>query len=216
MDTNEIGARIRELRKGRHETIYNLADLCKVSHAAVSSWENGHYRPGREAVLLIANHYGVDPAFIEFGVSGESHFITRKSEAVATTGVAMYRLKGSAGTGVPEYEATTDEPLVFKDSWLKSRGIDPARAACFKVYGDSMEPYLQDGDTILVDCADTDVRDGEAYALRIDGELRIKRLRRSLDGLQLISDNPKYPPESVPATKADLVTVIGRVRWRAG
>lgn len=217
MDNQAVGQRIRQLRQQYGDTIYTLAEVVGVSGAAVSAWENGRARPSRDAVIAIAARYKSDPGFIEFGVSGASHSITRKSEAVDTTGVAMYRLKGSAGNGLPEFEATADEPLVFKDSWLKSRNIDPARAACFKVYGDSMEPYLQDGDTILVDCADTDVRDGEAYALRIDGELRIKRLRRSLvEGLQLISDNPKYPTESVPAGKADLVTVIGRVRWRAG
>jgi SOS-response transcriptional repressor LexA len=214
MGNQAVGQRIRQLRQQFGDTIYALAEAVGVSGAAVSSWENGRARPSRDAVIAIAVRYRSDPGFIEFGATKTLH---PKSHTPQTASVPIYRLKGSASTRKPIYEATSDEPLTFQDSWLKSRNINPARAACFRVYGDSMEPYLQDGDTILVDCADTDVRDGEAYALSISGELRVKRLRRSLrEGLQILCDNPKYPGESVPQGSEDLVTVIGRVRWRAG
>ena len=63
-----------------------------------------------------------------------------------------------------------------------------------------MEPLLYDGDRILVNTAPQErIKDGSVYAVNYDGELRVKRLQKRLDGtFSLISDNPSYPPEIVP------------------
>ena len=41
----------------------------------------------------------------------------------------------------------------FRHGWLAARGLDPAQCAVIRVVGESMEPLLWEGDSILVDRA---------------------------------------------------------------
>jgi phage repressor protein C with HTH and peptisase S24 domain len=80
-----------------------------------------------------------------------------------------------------------------------------------------MEPYLLDGDVVLIDLGQKDVEDGDVYALAYGDELRIKRLSRRFDGGLIIrSDNPRFPEETVAANDLQHVRVLGRHIWRGG
>jgi phage repressor protein C with HTH and peptisase S24 domain len=53
--------------------------------------------------------------------------------------------------------------------------------------------------------------------LEVRGERLVKRVQRKFDGsLILISDNPIYLPEEIPANLASEVRVVGKVAWRGG
>ena len=73
-----------------------------------------------------------------------------------------------------------------------------------------MAPLIADGARALVDLKSTRLREG-VFAFRTGDELRIKRLRRLLDGIEIISENPAYQPELVTGDAADELTIIGRV-----
>lgn len=92
-----------------------------------------------------------------------------------------------------------------------------AAAACAYVNGNSMEPLLQDGATVGVNTAETQIRDGKLYALDHDGMLRIKQLKRIPGGgLRLVSFNEDYDAEEYTAEEvAESIRVIGRVFWYA-
>ena len=79
-----------------------------------------------------------------------------------------------------------------------------------------MESTLRDGDEILVDrsAAARPPRAG-IHVVRLDDDsLLVKRLDFGAAGLiALISDNPAYPPITLPADK---VHIVGRVVWKAG
>jgi phage repressor protein C with HTH and peptisase S24 domain len=80
-----------------------------------------------------------------------------------------------------------------------------------RVEGDSMSPTLEDGDEILVDRDHRRVEArGGIFVLRLDGVLMVKRLRSAVGGVEIVSDNPAYPPRVVPARAID---VVGRVAW---
>lgn len=78
--------------------------------------------------------------------------------------------------------------------------------------GDSMEPTIASGALLLVDEDDRRVIDG-VFAFLLDGDARVKRLRKMMDGVMLISDNPSYPPETVLGEDQAKLQIIGRVRW---
>jgi transcriptional regulator with XRE-family HTH domain len=78
--------------------------------------------------------------------------------------------------------------------------------------GDSMEPTIADGGLLLVDEDDRRVVDG-IFAFLLDGDARVKRIRKLTDGLMLISDNTAYPPETVLGDELGKLQIIGRVRW---
>lgn len=132
-------------------------------------------------------------------------------------------LKFSAGNGHRvDFELIEEsEPAIYRLSWLQREGLNPDFLRRFKVCGDSMEPFLYNNDSVLVNLAEnnsTRIIDGKVYALRYGEDLRIKRLFRKLDGtLTLRSDNAAYKDEDVPPTLAEEhITLIGRVRDKSG
>ncbi len=102
---------------------------------------------------------------------------------------------GASGFGV-EYPQDEGAPIVFQREWFESRGYRPARLFAVRVANGSMEPGLNDGDTVVVDTDDTQPRDGVAFAINYEGELVVKRLVRDAGQWWLSSDNPNqavYP-----------------------
>lgn len=76
--------------------------------------------------------------------------------------------------------------------------------------GDSMEPLIADGASVLVDTNDTRFREG-VFAFRLGDELRIKRLRRlGLDGVEVLSDNPRYESEVLEGQALEQFAILGR------
>lgn len=76
--------------------------------------------------------------------------------------------------------------------------------------GDSMEPLISDGARVLVDTRDSRLREG-IFAFRLGDELRIKRLRRlGVDGVSVISENPRYDPEVLQGHDLEHFAILGR------
>lgn len=132
------------------------------------------------------------------------------------------QVRFAAGNGRSAHfdELQDSVPATYRQEWFSKEGINPANARRFKVDGDSMEPFLFHGDTVLVNLAETSIINGKVYALRYGEELRIKRVYRKLDGgLILHSDNPDYLPrdeEIPPAVVEEHIAIIGRVRDKSG
>ena len=132
------------------------------------------------------------------------------------------RFSGGNGNTAIEYElAEESESATYRLSWLQRNHLNPEKLKRFKVKGDSMEPLLFHGDSVLVNLAENDIKhlaDGKVYAIRYGNELRVKRLYPKLDGsLTLRSDNPSHKDEDVPPTLVQQhITIIGRVRDKSG
>jgi phage repressor protein C with HTH and peptisase S24 domain len=122
-------------------------------------------------------------------------------------------LGASAGPGaVPGGEAAFDT-FRFSRRWLAEQGLERAQLSAITVEGDSMEPLLNNGDEILVDCAPRAFRDG-IHVVRLGETLMVKRVASAGPGrVALLSQNFAYPPVEVAA---DEVAIIGRVVWKGG
>ncbi|RZD22376.1 S24 family peptidase [Pseudoalteromonas sp. MEBiC 03485] len=121
----------------------------------------------------------------------------------------------SAGNGSAIQLETTGPKLRFSKSTLRRHGIDFSSAACVKVSGNSMEPVIPDGATVGIDTSNTNIKDGDMYAIDWAGALYVKTLtRRPGGGLRIRSFNlDEYPDENLSADEAQTVRVIGRVFW---
>ena len=125
--------------------------------------------------------------------------------------VPVLEVATAAGNGrLLEGEHVTGH-LAFQRSWLKSHGIDAAQCMVIGVEGDSMEPTLPNGCSILVDHSRRTRRKGRIYVLQTEDGLIVKRTGREKSGWQLISDNPYWPPAPWP----DDARIVGEVRWAA-
>lgn len=96
---------------------------------------------------------------------------------------------GASGFGI-DFIDEDAAPIVFQREWFTSRGFVPTKLFAVKVINGSMEPGLHDGDVVVVNTGDTEIKDGEVYAMNYEGELVIKRLVRDDGQWWLASDNP--------------------------
>ena len=81
------------------------------------------------------------------------------------------------------------------------------------IFGNSMEPDLKDGDTVLVDQSQKDILAGAIYAVGIEDTLMVKRLEKHQNKLVLLSNNEAYSPIFLEGHEIDTARIIGKVIW---
>ena len=81
-----------------------------------------------------------------------------------------------------------------------------------EVSGDSMEPGIRAGDTVMIDRSQIAVVAGGIFAVGIDDTIMVKRLEKRPGKLALISDNRAYETVLVDSAGAS-VRILGRVVW---
>lgn len=126
--------------------------------------------------------------------------------------VEVAELAAAVGGNTTDLDETVIGHVAFNRNWLDRCGLDPAHCIVIHVRGNSMEPTLPDGCSILVNCARHRRRTGHIYVLRTDDGVVVKRLNKGEDGAwRLESDHPSWSP--APWTEA--CEIIGEVRWMA-
>lgn len=117
---------------------------------------------------------------------------------------------GASGFAVEYIDSEEDAPIVFRRQWFESRGYEPRKLLAVRVANGSMEPGLYHNDTVVLNTADTEPKDGAVFAVNYEGELCIKRLVRNTGQWWLHSDNPdqrRYPPKLCD----ERVFLLGRI-----
>lgn len=216
MNLKEIGEALREARIKKRWSCKEAGDFFGVSHSAVSSWERGQYLPKDKESLV--REYKLDPE-----IFGLSQSIREDLDDFATNGEDMhkqyiflprYSVEAGAGSGrIIESEQITDY-MAFRRDWFSARNMQPNNACLIKALGDSMEPTIPSGALVLVDLSRCNAHTDGIYVFRTDGDLRIKRMQRMMNGnIRVRSDNPEYQEEIVEPDKQDSFEIIGRAVW---
>lgn len=124
--------------------------------------------------------------------------------------IQVLEVGSAAGSGAEIYDETPIGVLWFRDDWLREHRIDPARCNVIGVSGDSMEPTLPDGCSILVDRSRRELHDKRIYVMRNENGLVVKRvLHNPQHGWLLISDNITWPT----VVMSEETDIVGEVRW---
>lgn len=105
--------------------------------------------------------------------------------------------------------------IAFQAGWMqRNLGRVGEGFALVEMAGNSMEPTIYQGDTLVVDRTIRAVDSGGLYALRMGRELVIRRLQRLVTGaLHVLCDNETFKPELVPADAEVNLDIVGRVVW---
>lgn len=92
--------------------------------------------------------------------------------------------------------------------------VNPANIFLMPVKGDSMYPTLKSGALVMVNRIEQFGGDG-IYVFRFDGQLMVKRLQFSKEGLSVVSDNQSYKEWSLTTSelKSNDFEIIGEVVW---
>ena len=129
--------------------------------------------------------------------------------------IGVAHIAPAAGSGAVVDDERITGGLKFRRDWLRKHGLNAHDCRVLRVMGDSMEPTLVDGASILVNLARQRRREGRIYVVRTEDGLIVKRAGKDRTGAwQIVSDNPNkqtwptlpWPPDA---------PVIGEVKWSA-
>jgi phage repressor protein C with HTH and peptisase S24 domain len=131
--------------------------------------------------------------------------------------IKMLDVVAAAGSGYENDEPREIRTLPFARRLLDELGVKLANARFMTSHGDSMLPTIADGAIVLVDISYSRPKDDGVYIVIVGNEARIKRIGRGWDGkLTLLSDNQRYPMETLSAPEAESLRVAGKVVWSGG
>lgn len=143
---------------------------------------------------------------VEGGASADTEFV----------GIPRYNAQLSAGHGSFIERAEIIDDIPFTHAFLARRlGRQSADGLIIvEARGDSMAPRIEDGDLVMIDTRDQQLRDGLVAFIWGDAA-HIKRLRVSPRSTEVLSDNDAYPPFEIGREDIEngLLSVVGRVKW---
>lgn len=120
------------------------------------------------------------------------------------------QLSAVAGGGATGLDQTVSGHVPFSRQWLDRHGLNPNQCCVIGVMGESMEPTLPEGSSILVDRSCARPADGGIYVVRAPAGLVATRASKDPGGgWWLTGDHPNWKPEPWPSQ----AQVIGEVRW---
>lgn len=196
-----LADRLNWLLAQRHMTHAELAQAIGVSRQAVQKWASGQSEPKGTNLAKICRFFGVTTEWMVHGdvdsqqnPKGEPVGVYHEDDPVPEGYVSIpeYRITFGAGSCEPPTieEEKNARKALYRQDFFDAHNVKAEDCKRYKVSGDSMEPTLCDGDTVLV-AGNTDrIIDGDVYVFSVRNEMMIKRLYRRANGTIVIhSDN---------------------------
>lgn len=187
-----------------------LARELEINRSGITHARNNNKIPDKWIIKLYRK-FGLNPKWIESG-AGRA-FINKESDNdVEFKAIPKVAARLSAGTGSFDSEENITDYLSFQSSWLTKKGSANAMVA-MEVFGQSMEPVIREGDTVLIDQSQKQVLAGAIYAVGVEDTILVKRLEKHPNKLVLCSDNKDYEPIFLEKEDAEKVRILGKVIW---
>jgi len=193
--------------------ISSQAELAKelgINRSGITHARNKNNIPEKWIVKLY-RRFKFNPEWIETGV-GPVFLNTKPTHAIAYKQIPKVAARLSSGTGSFECGEEITQYLSFQSSWLARKG-PAASMVAMEVFGNSMEPVIREGDTVLIDQSQKAIMAGAIYAVGVEDTILVKRLEKHPDKLVLSSDNKDFEPIYFETDMLSKVRILGRVIW---
>ena len=202
MDLRDVLAR---LKTENGLTTDQLSQISGVPKGTLNKLLNGETRnPTGSTLKKIADALScpVELLYPDSAASVGLDRTLRNAEDVLPIHRRAIPLLGEIAAGVPIY-ADEDTELILCDDTLR---CDFA----LRVRGDSMiGARIHDGDLVFIRSQD-DVDDGEIAAVVLNDEATLKRVYHIKNGLQLLSENPRYAPMIFTLDECESIRILGK------
>lgn len=189
--------RIKLLRLTHNLTQEELCKVINISQASLSGYENGKYEPDNKTLIQLAAYFNVSIDYL--------------------LGYDMMHTESGSKT-IPVFRFVTSETLDSKSQEiLKYEEISKSMAEDGEyigllMLGDSMEPRILEGDTIIIR-RQSSVENGDIAVLQIGkNRATLNRVFKHDNGMILIPYNSKYSPLEYSNAEIEQlpITIIGK------
>lgn len=190
-----LSEKIKQLRKEHHLTQGEVAVRFDVTQQAIAKWESGRALPGPETLSRMAGFFGVTTDYL----------LGRTDESSRAGPVSDVRIIGTVKAGYDAF--AMEEDLGSVPAGVK----DPEAYRCLIVKGDSMTPYIREGDLALVRLQ-SNLENGElGVVIYGDGEATLKKVYFSAGAVTLVPLNDAYETVTLRGEELERLVIFGRV-----
>jgi phage repressor protein C with HTH and peptisase S24 domain len=187
----------------------NLAKALGISRAAITQAKKNDSIPIKW-ITELSRLFNVNPDWLVKG--NRPKILSQNNYHEIFQQVPKVKARLSAGGGSFETEPEIEEFYSFRKDWLSKKG-QPKDMVLMDIFGNSMEPELKDGDTVLLDQSQKAVLAGAIYAVGLADTIVVKRLEKRPKELVLLSENERYPMMRFRDEEMNSVRIIGKVIW---
>ena len=187
-----------------------LASALKINRSAITQARKKDAIPDKW-MLQMYRIFGINPDWLETG-SGPTFLKQSVMDDSLFKNVPKVKARLSAGGGSFEIGSEIKGYYGFRKDWLITKG-NISKMVLMDIFGNSMEPEIKDGDTVLIDESQKDILAGAVYAVGVDDTIMVKRLEKHPNKLVLRSDNKEYAPIYLQGDEINSIRIIGKVIW---
>lgn len=178
-----FGKILKQLRTDKGLTQSDIGKIVNKGDSTVRMWELRNSEPDYDTIVILANYFNVSVDYL-LGRETKSPSEERKS------GGKWIPVYGRIAAGIP-IEAIED---IIDYEELPEEMLKHGEYIALQVKGDSMEPRISEGDTVIIRLQDT-IESGEVAAVYVNGnDVTLKRVRKEDNGIWLIGNNPSFTP----------------------
>ena len=200
MEEKDFKALVEEMK-----SFFGVGSIEKVAEKLGKSRATGTTWRGRKTipsdVLLeyykLKSQAGLEPSYQSF-----------KSK---TPNITYYpNIKASAGYGIIN---ENEESVEIDTNLLDAIKMPHKKLDMIQVQGDSMHPYIQNGDFALIERSN-EARNGDVVIANYQGDLYVKQIQKNPQkkSISLISANKDYPSFEIRGDEIDALKLIGILR----
>ncbi|MEW6713046.1 MAG: LexA family transcriptional regulator [Candidatus Riflebacteria bacterium] len=220
-----INERIREIRASKGLSQKDFAERIGAKWHQIKDVETEKTKPSVDLVVKISEIFSINSHWLLHGggnmlsVQGDSLPVAVPShpEDDENTVALNYYPDIVAAAGYGGINESGFRPQImrfdrrFLEQFLNVRRFD--RLDIITVFGNSMEPFVSNGETVILERTD-DARNGETVIANINGDIYIKRIKKDPLNrwVKFLSDNNEYDEIELKGKDLEHVTIIGIVR----
>lgn len=201
--------KIVDNRRNKLKEWFSERSIPEGEKSYISQLVNGKASFGEKAARRLELTYGMPKLFLDTSNASEIN-LENNPDFPAIKKVRIRVSAGITGYGIDSYE-NDGSVIVFKADWYRVNNFNPEKLIALTVSGESMEPTLYDGDTVVINTADTTLKDGEVFVFNLEGEVVIKRAVKDSGQWWLDSDNKNNTRFTRKSCPEGICIPIGKV-----
>lgn len=225
MSISGYGKRLKEARKHAGLTQSQMGDELGVEWHKIKDMESERLKLSAEVAVEIEQKWSIDGWWL---LTGKGEMIPSESKNLPiaqekhpeddenTVSLNYYPdIVAAAGYGgINEYEfrrQTMKFDRAFLEQFLNVRRFDCLDV--IRIIGDSMEPYIHDGEVVLIE-RHHEAMNGETVIANVNGHIYVKRFHSDPFGkwVKLVSENHIYGSLDLEGDELEYFSIIGIVR----